>query len=31
MLPLGTHAAAFSLPDPDGTMHSLDDAAGSKG
>ncbi len=31
MLPLGTHAAAFSLPDPDGTMHSLDDAAGSNG
>jgi len=31
MLPLGTLAAAFSLPDPDGTMHSLDDAAGSRG
>lgn len=23
MLPLGTHAPAFSLPDPDGTLHSL--------
>ena len=30
MLELGTEAPAFSLPDPDGTMHSLDDAAGSK-
>ncbi len=29
MLPLGTHAPAFSLPDPSGTTHSLDDAAGS--
>jgi thiol-disulfide isomerase/thioredoxin len=30
MLPLGTPAPGFSLPDPDGNMHSLDDAAGSK-
>ncbi len=29
LLPLGTHATAFSLPDPDGTMHALNDAAGS--
>lgn len=29
MLELGTEAPAFSLPDPDGVMHSLDDAAGS--
>ena len=27
MLPLGTEAPAFSLPDPDGTVHSLRDAA----
>ena len=28
MLPLGTQAPAFTLPDPDGTLHSLrDDAA----
>lgn len=26
MLPLGTKAPAFSLPDPDGRQHSLDDA-----
>ncbi len=26
MLPLGTEAPAFSLPDPDGRLHSLDDA-----
>ena len=25
MLPLGTQAPAFSLPDPDGSKHSLDD------
>mgnify|MGYP001815926286 CR=1 FL=1 len=30
MLELGTAAPAFSLPDVDGTMHSLEDAAGSK-
>jgi peroxiredoxin len=30
MLPLGTPAPAFSLPDPAGTLHSLDDAAGSR-
>ena len=30
MLELGTQAPAFSLPDADGAMHSLDDAAGSK-
>lgn len=29
MLPLGTSAPAFSLPDAYGEMHSLDDAAGS--
>ena len=29
MLPLGTPAPPFSLPDADGTPHSLDDAAGS--
>jgi hypothetical protein len=23
MLPLGTQAPAFTLPDPDGTLHSL--------
>ncbi len=27
MLPLGTHAPAFTLPDPDGTPHSLRDDA----
>jgi len=27
MLPLGTEAPAFSLPDPDGRMHSLPDGA----
>lgn len=27
MLPLGTIAPGFSLPDPDGKMHSLDDGA----
>jgi thiol-disulfide isomerase/thioredoxin len=27
MLPLGTRAPAFSLPDPDGTVHSLRDGA----
>ena len=27
MLPLGTRAPAFSLPDPDGTVHSLAEAA----
>ena len=27
MLPLGTEAPAFSLPDPDGEMHSLQDGA----
>jgi len=27
MLPLGTEAPAFTLPDPDGTMHSLQDDA----
>ncbi|HNP62331.1 MAG TPA: thioredoxin family protein [Woeseiaceae bacterium] len=31
MLPLGTIAPAFVLPDVDGKMHSLDDAAGSRG
>ena len=30
MLPLGTAAPGFNLPDPDGAMHSLDDAAGSR-
>jgi peroxiredoxin len=30
MLPLGTLAPEFSLPDPDGASHSLDDAAGSR-
>ena len=30
MLPLGTLAPGFSLPDADGKMHALDDAAGSK-
>ena len=30
MLPLGTSAPAFSLPDADGSMHSLDDAANSR-
>jgi len=30
MLPLGSPAPAFSLPDADGAMHSLDDAAGSQ-
>lgn len=29
MLPLGTSAPSFSLPDPDGKSHSLDDAAGA--
>ena len=29
MLPLGTAAPDFSLPDPDGRMHSLKDATGS--
>ena len=29
LLTLGTQAPAFRLPDPDGTMHSLDDADGS--
>jgi len=29
MLPLGTEAPRFELPDPDGHMHSLDDAADS--
>jgi len=27
MLPLGTQAPAFTLPDPDGTLHSLRDGA----
>ena len=30
MLPLGTPAPAFSLPDADGAIHSLDDAAGGR-
>lgn len=30
MLPLGTQAPAFRLPDADGALHSLDDAAGSR-
>jgi len=30
MLPLGTPAPAFSLPDADGALHSLADAAGSQ-
>ena len=30
MLPLGTPAPPFSLPDADGTLHSLEDAAGSR-
>ena len=30
MLPLGTPAPEFNLPDADGKMHSLDDAAGSQ-
>ena len=29
MLPLGTSAPAFKLPDANGAMHSFDDAAGS--
>jgi thiol-disulfide isomerase/thioredoxin len=29
MLPRGTEAPGFSLPDPDGQLHSLDDAPGS--
>ena len=29
MLPLGAQAPVFNLPDTDGAMHSLDDAAGS--
>jgi peroxiredoxin len=31
MLPLGTHAPDFSLPDPTGAMHSRDELAGEKG
>jgi peroxiredoxin len=31
MLPLGTEAPAFVLPDADGTVHSLDDAADADG
>lgn len=31
MLPLGTTAPAFRLPDAAGVMHALDDAAGSRG
>ena len=30
MLPLGTAAPSFSLPDTSGTLHSLDDAPGSR-
>ncbi|MDH4125392.1 MAG: thioredoxin family protein [Gammaproteobacteria bacterium] len=30
MLPLGTPAPAFRLEDPDGAVHSLDDAAGAR-
>jgi len=30
MLPLGTPASAFNLPDTNGTLHSLDDAADSQ-
>ncbi len=30
MLPLGSPAPAFSLPDADGHVHSLEDAAGSR-
>ena len=30
MLPLGTLAPTFNLPDADGKMHSLDDATGSQ-
>jgi peroxiredoxin len=30
MLPLGTPAPTFSLPDADGSLHSLADAAGSR-
>jgi peroxiredoxin len=30
MLPLATPAPAFSLPDVDGAIHSLDDASGSR-
>lgn len=30
MLPLGTAAPSFALPDPDGQMHSVDDAAGAR-
>lgn len=30
MLPLGTPAPSFSLPDPSGALHSLDDASGSQ-
>lgn len=30
MVELGTPAPSFSLPDPEGRMHSLDDAAGAK-
>ncbi len=30
MMPLGTEAPPFALPDPQGTMHSLDDFSGAK-
>lgn len=30
MLPLGTEAPAFSLPDPDGNLHGLDDRSDAK-
>ena len=30
MIPLGTPAPSFSLPDPSGTVHSLDDAREAK-
>jgi peroxiredoxin len=31
MIPLGTEAPAFTLPDPSGRMHSLDDIVGEHG
>ena len=31
MIELGSEAPDFSLPDPDGVMHALDDASGAKG
>ena len=30
MLPLGTEAPAFSLPDPDGNVHTLDETSDAR-